>query len=57
MRLLEPSLTSHLQPESLYVARTLVDVKEDRVVHLRAFNVSDEVFNLAAETVVAPANC
>ena len=28
-------------------------LKEDRVVPLRVFNVSDEVFNLAAETVVA----
>ena len=53
MRLLEPCLTSHLQQKGLYVARTLVDVKEDRVVPLRVFNVSDEVFNLAAETVVA----
>ena len=50
--LLEPCLTSHLQQKGLYVARTLVDVKEDRVVPLRVFNVS-EVFNLAAETVVA----
>ena len=53
MRLLEPCLTSHLQQKGLCVARTLVDVKEDRVVPLRVFNVSDEVFNLAAETVVA----
>ena len=53
MRLLEPCLISHLQQKGLYVARTLVDVKEDRVVPLRVFNVSDEVFNLAAETVVA----
>ena len=30
-----------------------VDVKEDRVVPLRVFNVSDNVYNLAAETVVA----
>ena len=28
-------------------------VKEDRLVPLRVFNVSDEVCNLAAETVVA----
>lgn len=53
MRLLEPCLTSHLQQKGLYVARTLVDVKEDRVVPLRVFNVSDEVYHLAAETVVA----
>ena len=53
MRLLEPCLTSHLQQKGLYVARTLVDVKEDRVVALRVFNVSDGVLNLAAETVVA----
>ena len=30
-----------------------MDVKEDRAVSLRVFNVSDEVCNLAAETVVA----
>jgi len=42
-----------LQQKGLYVARTLVDVKEDRVVPLRVFNVSDEVYNLAAETVAA----
>lgn len=30
-----------------------VDVKEDRVVPLRVFNVSDNVYNLAPETVVA----
>ena len=30
-----------------------MDVIEDRVVPLRVFNVSDEVCNLAAETVVA----
>ena len=30
-----------------------MDVKEDRVVPLRVFNVSDKVCNLAAETVVA----
>ena len=53
MRLLEPCLNSHLQQKGLYVARTLVDVKEDRVVPLRVFNVSDNVYNLAAETVVA----
>ena len=53
MRLLEPCLSSHLQQKGLYVARTLVDVKEDRVVPLRVFNVSDNVYNLAAETVVA----
>ena len=53
MRMLEPCLSSHLQQKGLYVARTLVDVKEDRVVPLRVFNVSEEVYNLAAETVVA----
>ena len=53
MRLLEPCLSSHLQQKGLYVARTLVDVKEDRVVPLHVFNVSDNVYNLAAETVVA----
>ena len=53
IRLLEPCLNSHLQQKGLYVARTLVDVKEDRVVPLRVFNVSDNVYNLAAETVVA----
>ena len=55
MRLLEPCLTSHLQQKGLYVARTLVDVKENRVVPLRVFNVSDEAYNLAGETVVAVA--
>ena len=35
MRLLEPCFNSHLQQKGLYVARTLVDVKEDRVVSLR----------------------
>ena len=30
-----------------------MDVKEDRVVPLHVFNVSDNVYNLAAETVVA----
>ena len=53
MRLLEPCLSSHLQQKGLYVARTLVDVREHRVIPLRVFNVSDEVYNLAAETVVA----
>lgn len=53
MRLLEPCLSSHLQQKGLYVARTLVNVREDRVVPLRVFNVSDDVYNLAAETVVA----
>ena len=53
MRLLEPCLNSHLQQKGLHVARTLVDVKEDRVVPLRVFNVSDNVYNLAAETVNA----
>ena len=53
MRLLEPCLTSHLQQKGLFVARTLVEVTEDRVVPLRVFNVSDEVYTLAAETVVA----
>ena len=52
-RLLEPCLNSHLQQKGLYVARTLVNVKEDRVVPLRVFNVSHEVFHLAAETVIA----
>ena len=52
-RLLEPCLNSHLQQKGLYVARTLVDVTEDRVVPLRVFNVSNEVFHLAAETVIA----
>ena len=55
MRLLEPCLASHLQQKGLYVARTPVDVKEDRVVTLRVFNVSDEAYHLAAETVVAVA--
>ena len=50
---MEPCLNSRLQQKGLYVARTLVDVKEDRVVPLRVFNVSDEVCYLAAETVVA----
>ena len=50
--MLEPCLTSHLQQRGLFVARTLVDVKEDRVVPLRVFNVSAEVLNLTAETVV-----
>ena len=54
MRLLEPCLTSHLQQKGLYLARTLVDVKEDRVVPLRVFNVSDEAYNVAAETVAKP---
>lgn len=49
MRLLEPCLSSHLQQKGLYVARTLVDVKEDRVVPLHVFNDSDEVYNLAAQ--------
>lgn len=53
MRLLEPCLNSHLQQKGLYAARTPVDVKEDQVVPLRVFNVSDNVYNLAAETVVA----
>lgn len=47
MRMLEPCLSSHLQQKGLYVARTLVDVKEDRVVPLRVFNVSEEVYNYA----------
>ena len=50
--MLEPCLTSHLQQRGLFVARTLMDVKEDRVVPLRVFNVSAEVLNLTAETVV-----
>ena len=53
LRLLEPCLNSHLQQKGLYVARTLVDVTEDGVVALRVFNVSNEVFHLAAETVIA----
>ena len=53
MQLLEPCLNSHLQQKGLYAARTPVDVKEDRVVPLRVFNVSDNVYNLAPETVVA----
>ena len=52
-RLLEPCLNSHLQQKGLYVARTVVDVTEDRVVPLRVFNISNEVFHLAAETVIA----
>ena len=52
-RLLEPCLNSNLQQKGLYVARTLVDVTEDRVVPLRVFNVSNEVFHLAAGTVIA----
>ena len=43
----------HLQEKGLYVARTVVDVKEDRVVNLHVFSVSNEVFHLAAETVIA----
>ena len=31
-----------------------MDVKEDRVVPLRVFNVSDEAYNVAAETVAKP---
>ena len=42
-----------MQQKGLYVATTLVDVKEDRVVSLHVFNVCDEVFHLAAETVIA----
>ena len=53
MRLLEPCLTSYLPQKGLYVARTLVDVNEDRVAPLLVFNVSEEVFNLATKTVVA----
>ena len=53
VRLLEPCLTSHLQLKGLRVARTLVDVQEDRAVPLRVFNVSNEVYHLPAETVVA----
>ena len=51
--MLEPCLNSHLHQKGLYVARTLVDVTEDRVVPLCVFNVSNEVFHLAAETVIA----
>ena len=52
--LIEPCLNSYLQQKGLYVARTLVDVTEDRVVPLRVFfNVCNEVFHLAAETVIA----
>ena len=32
---------------------TLVDVKEDRVIPLHVFSVSNEVFHLASETVIA----
>ena len=53
LRLLEPCLTSHLQQKSLHVARTLVDVKEDGEVPLRVFNVSNEAYHSAAETVFA----
>ena len=53
MQLLEPCLNSRLQQKGFYVSRTLGDVKEDSVVPLRVFNVSDEVYNLAAESVVA----
>ena len=53
LRLLELCLTSHLQQKGLHVARTLVDVKKDRAVPLRGFNFSNEVYHLAAETVVA----
>ena len=35
MRLLEPCLTSHLQPRGFIVARTVVDFKENRVAPLR----------------------
>ena len=42
-----------MQQKGLYVASTLVDVKEDRVVPLLVFDVSDNVYNLASETVVA----
>ena len=52
-RLLEPCLNSHLRLKSIYLARTPVDVKEVRVVPLRVFNISVDVYNLAAETVVA----
>ena len=52
MQLLELFLFLHLQQKGLYVARTLVDVKEDIVVPLRVFDVSEKVYNLAAETVV-----
>jgi len=37
IQLLEPCLTSHLQQKGLYVARTLVDVKEDRGGSLTCF--------------------
>ena len=53
MRLLESCPKSNLQRKGLCVARTLVDVKKDRVVPLRVFYVSNEVCNLAAETIVA----
>ena len=53
VQLLEPCLTSHSQQKGLHVARTLVDVKEDREVPLRVFNVSNQAYHLAAETVVA----
>ena len=53
VQLLEPCLASHSQQKGLHVARTLVDVKEDREVPLRVFNVSNEAYHLAAETVIA----
>ena len=43
----------HVQQKGLYVARILVDIKEDRVVNLRVFSVSNEVFHLAGETVIS----
>ena len=43
----------HLQQKGLYVARTVVDVREDKVVNLHVFSVSNEVFHLAGETVIS----
>lgn len=42
-----------MHQKGLYITRILVDVEEDRVAPLRVFNVSNEVFHLAAETVTA----
>ena len=53
VQLLEPCLTSHSQQKGLHFARTLVDVREDREVPLRVFNVSNEAYHLVAETVIA----
>ena len=40
-----------LTKKGLYVARTLVDIKEVRVVPLRVFHVSNKVLHFAVETV------